>query len=486
MRLFNTLIAQFEQKLAQGTDTVTASTEIPQRIYPVIYGNSVQNGSPSVYSPKEIKSVGDKTANIMPPAAKQTVSTSGITIISDGFGNYRAYGTPTADKDILINLNESFVIPTSISRGGTGCMQFNNNAAYTNSEVFIIFYNNNTLVDYWSFNTVKRITYDYTAMANKTCNRIGVRVKSGVAFDISFSPAIVNSTSQIDFVPCGYAVPFSYVKLPDAYQQVEYIDIKADAQNGYRNKLRFDIKFSDANRLYAKYMFDTLGTSGVITFNNNNEGGYTSTYISDTTKGFDRGGFSSLVACPSGGVGANQLVEKEYTYSQSNASTVCFGNWVDSSNPWTSKNLYVYAVRAYKDFDLLLDAVPCYRKSDGAIGMYDTVSGKFYTNIGSGSFAKGNNVQSSCAQIYLNEPLRKVGSVCDILDFKKAKRITYVGVTDESGRYTVENSFYPLPTPIESDIEVPSFPKLSGNIEYSVSTTVNPSKITAQYIAHKR
>lgn len=36
--------------------------------------------------------------------------------------------------------------------------------------------------------------------------------------------------------------------------------------------------------------------------------------------------------------------------------------------------------------------VPCYRKSDGEIGMYDTVSQAFFTNAGSSSFSKGADV----------------------------------------------------------------------------------------------
>ena len=39
--------------------------------------------------------------------------------------------------------------------------------------------------------------------------------------------------------------------------------------------------------------------------------------------------------------------------------------------------------------------VPCYRKSDNVIGMYDVVTGKFFTNLGSGTFTKGGNVNSS-------------------------------------------------------------------------------------------
>ena len=38
------------------------------------------------------------------------------------------------------------------------------------------------------------------------------------------------------------------------------------------------------------------------------------------------------------------------------------------------------------------DFVPCYRKADGTIGMYDTVSGSFFTNAGTGTFSKGADV----------------------------------------------------------------------------------------------
>lgn len=40
----------------------------------------------------------------------------------------------------------------------------------------------------------------------------------------------------------------------------------------------------------------------------------------------------------------------------------------------------------------VLNLVPCYRKSDSVIGMYDIVSGTFYTNAGTGTFAKGDDV----------------------------------------------------------------------------------------------
>lgn len=40
----------------------------------------------------------------------------------------------------------------------------------------------------------------------------------------------------------------------------------------------------------------------------------------------------------------------------------------------------------------VMHLVPCYRKSDGVIGMLDEVSGTFFTNEGGGAFTKGADV----------------------------------------------------------------------------------------------
>ena len=45
-----------------------------------------------------------------------------------------------------------------------------------------------------------------------------------------------------------------------------------------------------------------------------------------------------------------------------------------------------------KDGNLIRDMVPCYRRSDGEIGMYDRVSQTLFTNAGSGIFTKGPSV----------------------------------------------------------------------------------------------
>lgn len=56
------------------------------------------------------------------------------------------------------------------------------------------------------------------------------------------------------------------------------------------------------------------------------------------------------------------------------------------------KDQRVYWCRFYENGVAQVDLVPCYRKSDNEIGMYDLVSNTFLTNSGSGSFNKGADV----------------------------------------------------------------------------------------------
>lgn len=63
--------------------------------------------------------------------------------------------------------------------------------------------------------------------------------------------------------------------------------------------------------------------------------------------------------------------------------------WSGSPNPAYAK---MYYLTAYEDGMIVCDFVPCYRKSDSEAGMYDLVSGTFYTNAGTGTFVVGPDV----------------------------------------------------------------------------------------------
>lgn len=89
---------------------------------------------------------------------------------------------------------------------------------------------------------------------------------------------------------------------------------------------------------------------------------------------------------------------------------------------------------------LIRKFIPCYRKADNIVGLYDTVGCQFYTNAGTGEFVVGEN-KESCelpiivrgknlfdiepieTNIYLYEPLRKIGDYADCIDFENKKII---------------------------------------------------------------
>lgn len=55
----------------------------------------------------------------------------------------------------------------------------------------------------------------------------------------------------------------------------------------------------------------------------------------------------------------------------------------------------IYSFRVWESGELIQSLVPCKRDSDGAVGMYDTVTGAFLTNSGTGVFTAGAAVTPS-------------------------------------------------------------------------------------------
>lgn len=75
--------------------------------------------------------------------------------------------------------------------------------------------------------------------------------------------------------------------------------------------------------------------------------------------------------------------------SAANHRTLTIGSSVNNSN------IYTLPTRFYNfknTGNANQDFVPCYRKADGVIGMYELITKTFFTNSGSGSFTKGADV----------------------------------------------------------------------------------------------
>lgn len=80
------------------------------------------------------------------------------------------------------------------------------------------------------------------------------------------------------------------------------------------------------------------------------------------------------------------------TQSSASGSIYLFGiHNSDGSALVYSRNagMFVYAARIYENDVLVRDFIPARRNSNGVIGMYDTVTGTFFTNSGTGTFIAG-------------------------------------------------------------------------------------------------
>ena len=82
------------------------------------------------------------------------------------------------------------------------------------------------------------------------------------------------------------------------------------------------------------------------------------------------------------------------TLTQHTIPISIFGYNLGTSGDVTSKREFkLYRARISNDYEVIRDYVPCYRKSDGVVGLYEKVTGQFLTNdADTGSFAKGAEI----------------------------------------------------------------------------------------------
>lgn len=68
------------------------------------------------------------------------------------------------------------------------------------------------------------------------------------------------------------------------------------------------------------------------------------------------------------------------------------GSWYEAGTTYYGMGGNVYSFKIHDGENLLVNYVPCYRKSDSVIGFYDTVNNVFKVNNGGGTFTKGPDV----------------------------------------------------------------------------------------------
>lgn len=126
------------------------------------------------------------------------------------------------------------------------------------------------------------------------------------------------------------------------------------------------------------------------------------------------------------------------TYTPASVSGWTFKDWyIGHAFGANGDYLYIgniYEQKAYKNGVLVGDFIPAKRKSDGVIGMYDAVSGTFYTNVGTGDFTAGPSMYRNLVSV--NDIIDKTyGGITLSID-KVSGEITTTGYKTASAAYT--------------------------------------------------
>lgn len=82
------------------------------------------------------------------------------------------------------------------------------------------------------------------------------------------------------------------------------------------------------------------------------------------------------------------------TLTQQTVPVTIFGYYHGTNNTVYSVRAFTfYGARCSKANDVVREYVPCYRKSDGVIGLYEEFTGTFLENQGTGTFTKGADIE---------------------------------------------------------------------------------------------
>ena len=99
-------------------------------------------------------------------------------------------------------------------------------------------------------------------------------------------------------------------------------------------------------------------------------------------------------------VGSNQVISKDI---------IIFGRLNNANDTYSFTKARCYGVRFSENSTIIRDMIPCYNTNTNEIGMYDLVNNEFYTNDGTGTFTKGQDIGTPREVVEFNV-ISKIGS----------------------------------------------------------------------------
>lgn len=478
-----------------------------------VYGESVQEGTPTPDTPIEILSVGDKSKNLFPEEMmlmNSLVTKTEQGYINSGYPAVYSYNNKCGDFIDYFKRTLKPNVTYTLSR-------FVSNYKKSSSGAITIRDSSNSLVYVREGNGLKSITFSLTQEQIESIASIYIY---GLGDDATIYEWVMlnEGDSVADYEPYGYRMPVKVT--PNIYNYEEFFSVSGTAQSIAVSKINFD-----SINIYQRYQNIFVIPNTLFKPNTTYEISKTLKVISGTSAY----NTSRIAIATSQTSGAFYLIE-------GNKSTATFTTPADLTN---YTYLWIYGI------------------ADGEIEINDI----FIREVG---------LEPITTDIYLNEPLRKAGNYADYIDFENQKVVreickanlsdmsfttfkdtvimdngmyrsgyfhtetnnkTMLKGTANKGycnvlpannggwgtpnsetirfgqtnhmlyiytnnvyndkneilEYLGENAYaiYPLATPIEEEIELPNISTFKGKTTLYVDTIITPSNMEATYLGKK-
>ena len=395
MKIFNHL-PNYRYYDAEGTDSVPCDTKYDKLRNLCIYGNSVQDGTPSPDNPIEIQSVGEKTKNL---CEKMTFISNGVVIVNpykDGFkatakegaSGYNNYVKST----VMLHLNK-------LEWGKTYTLSYYAEQSNPNmSSLFRVGYTNatnNSWVDFANKsvtnNSVNVITFTLPDEQPKYMGADkGGAGSNGVQFLINVQRATLDTLETITIT------------------DIMLVEGTIPAEYEPANKYKIPIKVSGKN------LFDISLIPNTKNITNNQDGTLT-IIATENTGGYCNTTKKLSALCPDLKVGDVCVLSGDTNAINSYNKPTTYILLSIPKTSWRFGNEYARTI-TQDDLDSLVVVY----------GSADTSE----TTISNIQIERGTTVtpyepyqESKTYNIFLDEPLRKAGDYADYIDFKSGKLV---------------------------------------------------------------